>query len=113
MRLRWAHDFAQIATALAWEANVLPAQIITACAELPTELGLPAVPSAARADPLTDRPQQACDARWKNAATRTPRTLSLRAGGEARTGPSPGLLQVAASMNGRQRGGHFDRRRRG
>jgi hypothetical protein len=44
-----------------WEANVPPVQTITACAELPTELGLPAVPSAAHADPLTDRPQQARD----------------------------------------------------
>jgi hypothetical protein len=56
-----AHDFAEIATALAWEANVLPAQAITASAELATELGLPAARSAAHADPLTDRPQEACD----------------------------------------------------
>lgn len=56
-----AHDFAEIATALTWEANILPAQVITASAELPIELGLPAVPSAAQADPLTDRPQRAPD----------------------------------------------------
>ncbi|MGO9924669.1 MAG: FUSC family protein [Mycobacterium sp.] len=61
-----AHDCAEIATALAWEANILPAQLIIASAELPMELGLPAVPSAAHADPLTDRPQQGRD----TAATR-------------------------------------------
>jgi hypothetical protein len=56
-----AHDFAEIATALAWEAKVLPAQAITASAELAMELGLPAACSAPHADPLTDRPQEACD----------------------------------------------------
>jgi len=56
-----AHDLAEIATALTWEANILPAQVITASAELPIELGLPPVHSAAHADPLTDRPQQARD----------------------------------------------------